>query len=182
MCLSDFVAPKSMGVNDYLAPFAVTASDGGDLLKKYENDNDEYMALLMKSLLERLAEAGTEWLHYKVRNEYWGFAAEEDISVADMLATRYQGIRPAVGYPSIPDQTISFVLDELLNLKDIDVNLTENGMMIPTASVSGFIFANPQSKYFVIGPIDEEQLADYAERRNVEVKDIRKFLLANLES
>ena len=182
MCLSDFVAPKSMGVNDYLAPFAVTASDGGDLLKKYENDNDEYMALLMKSLLERLAEAGTEWLHYKVRKEYWGFAAEEDISVADMLATRYQGIRPAVGYPSIPDQTISFVLDELLNLKDIDVNLTENGMMIPTASVSGFIFANPQSKYFVIGPIDEEQLADYAERRNVEVKDIRKFLLANLES
>ncbi len=180
MCLSDFVAPKSLGVNDYLAPFAVTASDGGDMLSKYEKDNDEYMALLMKSLLERLAEAGTEWLHYKIRKEYWGFAADEEISVADMLATRYQGIRPAVGYPSIPDQTISFVLDKLLELKDIDVELTENGMMIPTASVSGFIFAHPQSKYFVIGPINEEQLEDYAARREVKVGDIRKFLLANL--
>ncbi len=180
MSLSDFVAPKALGVDDYIAPFAVTASDGGDLLKKFENENDEYMALLTKSLLERLAEAGTEWLHYKIRTEYWGFSANEDISIADMLATRYQGIRPAVGYPSIPDQTISFVLDNILNLKDIDVELTENGMMIPTASVSGFIFANPQSKYFVIGPINEEQLDDYAHRRDVEVNDIRKFLLANL--
>ncbi len=180
MCLSDFVAPKSLGIKDYIAPFAVTASDGADLLKKYESENDEYMVLLMKSLLERLAEAGTEWLHYMVRKEYWGFAADEDISVADMLATRYQGIRPAVGYPSIPDQTISFVLEELLTLRDIDVELTENGMMIPTASVSGFIFAHPLSKYFVIGPINEAQVEDYAKRRDVEVKDLRKFLLANL--
>lgn len=180
MCLSDFVAPQSLGVKDYLAPFAVTSSDGGELIKEFENEGDEYMAFLMKILLERLAEAGTEWLHYKVRKEYWGFAADEYFDVAGMLATKYQGIRPAVGYPSIPDQTISFVLDDLLHLKDIDVELTENGMMIPTASVSGFIFANPQSKYFVIGPIDESQLEDYAQRRSVDVNDIRKFLLANL--
>ena len=180
MSLSDFVAPKSTGIQDYIAPFAVTASDGGTLLKKFESEEDEYMVLLMKSILERLAEGGTEWLHHKIRTEYWGFSADEDISVADMLASRFQGIRPAVGYPSIPDQTISFVLDELLTLKDIDVELTENGMMIPTASVSGFIFAHPQSKYFVIGPVDESQVEDYAKRREVEVKDLRKFLLANL--
>ena len=181
LCLSDFIAPKSLGKKDYIGAFAVTAGDETDnLLQSYEDEGDEYSALLMKSLLERLAEAATEWLHAKMRKEYWGFAAEENITIADMLATRYRSIRPAVGYPSIPDQTMSFVLHDMLQSEEIGISLTENGMMCPTASVSGFLFAHPQAKYFVIGPISEEQMQDYAARRNTKPEEIRKFLLANL--
>ena len=181
LSLSDFIAPKASGKKDYIGAFAVTAGAGADdLLQHYENEGDEYSSLLMKSLLERLAEGGTEWLHYKMRKEYWGFAPDENISIADMLATRYRSIRPAVGYPSIPDQTMNFVLHEMLQTDEIGVFLTENGMMNPTASVSGFLFANPQAKYFVIGSISEEQVQDYTIRRNAKPEEIRKFLFANL--
>lgn len=180
LCLSDFIAPVSTGKTDYIAPFAVTAGDGGKYLKQFQADNDEYFAMLMKSLLERLAEGGTELIHQQIRKEYWGYAPDEEMSTAEMLATRYQGIRPAVGYPSIPDQTINFVLDQFLDIKDMDVSFTENGMINPTASVSGFIFSHPQSKYFVIGPIDKDQVEDYALRRKSAAADIEKFLLSNL--
>ncbi|MDX9776815.1 MAG: vitamin B12 dependent-methionine synthase activation domain-containing protein, partial [Petrimonas sp.] len=181
MSLSDFIAPASTGKKDYIGAFAVTAGDGADeLLQVYEDEGDEYLALLLKSLLERLAEAATEWLHHMIRNEYWGFEEDENLSVADMLASRYRSIRPAVGYPSIPDQTMNFVLHDMLRTDEIGISLTENGMMNPPASVSGFIFAHPQSKYFVIGPVSEEQLHDYALRRNTETEKIRKFLSANL--
>ncbi|MEA4903500.1 MAG: methionine synthase [Petrimonas sp.] len=181
LCLSDFIAPKSSGKKDYIGAFAVTAGDGADdLLQVYEDEGDEYSALLMKSLLERLAEAATEWLHHMIRKDYWGFAADESLSVADMLAVRYRSIRPAVGYPSIPDQTMSFVLHDMLQSGEVGISLTENGMMVPAASVSGFLFAHPQSKYFVIGPVSEEQLQDYAVRRDTKAEEIRRFLFANL--
>ncbi|MEA5046004.1 MAG: vitamin B12 dependent-methionine synthase activation domain-containing protein, partial [Petrimonas sp.] len=118
--------------------------------------------------------------HHMIRKEYWGFAADENLSVADMLAVRYRSIRPAVGYPSIPDQTMSFVLHDMLQSGEVGISLTENGMMVPAASVSGFLFAHPQSKYFVIGPVSEEQLQDYAVRRDTKAEEIRRFLFANL--
>ncbi len=181
-CLSDFIAPKASGKTDYVAAFAVTAGSGADyLMKKYESEGDEYAALLMKSLLDRLAEAATEWLHEKIRKEYWGYASDENLSVAELFAVKYRGIRPAVGYPSLPDQSANFDLHELLRSEEIGISLTENGVMYPNASVSGLIFAHPQSKYFAVGVISEEQLVDYAQRKNVETEKVRKFLLANLE-
>jgi len=180
-CLSDFIAPCHTGKKDYIGAFAVTAGVGAEeQMGRYEAEGDEYAALLMKSLLDRLAEAATEWLHAKVRREYWGHAAEENISIAEMFAVKYEGIRPAVGYPSIPDQTMNFLLHGVLGTPDIGISLTENGVMYPNASVSGLFFAHPQSKYFAIGEISEKQMEDYARRRNVTPDEIRKFLLANL--
>lgn len=180
-CLSDFIAPRHTGKKDYIGAFAVTAGVGAEeQMGRYEAEGDEYAALLMKSLLDRLAEAATEWLHAKVRREYWGHAAEENISIAEMFAVKYEGIRPAVGYPSIPDQTMNFLLHDVLATPEIGILLTENGVMYPNASVSGLFFAHPQSKYFAIGEISEVQVADYARRRNVTPDEIRKFLLANL--
>ena len=181
-CLSDFIAPLSSGKKDYIGAFAVTAGVGADeLLNKYDAEGDEYNGLLMKSLLDRLAEAATEWLHAKVRRSEWGYASDEDISIKDMLAVRFQGIRPAVGYPSIPDQTTNFTLHTMLNSEEVGITLTENGVMYPNASVSGLLFAHPDSKYFGIGEINEEQVTDYANRKDIDPEDIRKFLLANLE-
>lgn len=180
-CLSDFIAPIHMGKKDYIGAFAVTAGVGAEeQIVRYEAEGDEYAALLMKSLLDRLAEAATEWLHAKVRREYWGYAADEDLSIGEMFAVKYEGIRPAVGYPSIPDQTVNFLLHDLLATPEIGISLTENGVMYPNASVSGLFFAHPQSSYFAIGEISEEQVIDYARRKNVRPDEIRKFLLANL--
>jgi 5-methyltetrahydrofolate--homocysteine methyltransferase len=179
--LSDFVASRESEKKDYIGAFAVTAGDGADAqMKQYEEEGDDYSALLMKSLLDRLAETATEWLHEKVRREYWGYAADEQLSIAELFAVKYQGIRPAVGYPSIPDQTVNFLLHKLLATEEIGISLTENGVMYPNASVSGLFFAHPDSKYFSIGEITEEQLDDYARRKNVKPEEIRKFLLANL--
>ena len=181
LCLSDFTAPRRSGVTDYVGAFAVTAGTGADeQLSRYEAEGDEFALLLMKSLLDRLAEATTEWLHARIRREYWGHAPEEDLTVAEMFAVKYEGIRPAVGYPSIPDQTTNFLLHDLLNSEEIGISLTENGVMYPNASVSGLLFAHPQSKYFAIGEIAEEQVADYARRKQKDPDEIRKFLLANL--
>lgn len=180
-CLSDFIAPLKSGKKDYVGAFAVTAGSGAEeQLEKFSAEGDEYSGLLMKSLLDRLAEAATEWLHAKIRREYWGYASEENLSIEDMLAVRFQGIRPAVGYPSIPDQTINFILHDLLSSKEIGISLTENGIMYPNASVSGLLFAHPQSKYFGVGEINEAQMTDYAKRKGQKPEDIRKFLLANM--
>ena len=179
LCLSDFVAPNLPGKR-LRGAFAVTAGDGADeLLERYDAE-DAYKGLLLKSLLDRLAEAATEWLHAKVRREYWGYAADETITPDQMFAVKFQGIRPAVGYPSIPDQTTNFELHQLLRTDEIGISLTENGVMYPNASVSGLFFASEESKYFGIGEIDDEQVADYAQRKGMELEEIRKFLLANL--
>ena len=180
-CLSDFISSRESGKKDYIGAFAVTAGDGADVeMRRFEEVGDDYSSLLMKSLLDRLAETATEWVHERVRRDYWGYAADERLSVAELFAVKYQGIRPAVGYPSIPDQTTNFLLHKLLATEEIGISLTENGVMYPNASVSGLFFAHPESKYFSIGEIDEAQMIDYARRKNMKPEEIRKFLLANL--
>jgi len=182
LSLCDFVAPKNSGKPDYIAGFTVTAGVGAnELMEKYEREGDEYKVLLLKSILDRLAEAATEYLHKKIRKEYWGFATDENLSVQDMFAVKYQSIRPAVGYPSIPDQSINFLLnDDLLQSSEIGVTLTENGVMLPNATVSGIIIAHPQAKYFAVGNISDEQLNFYIKNRGTEESLVRKFLAANL--
>ena len=146
-----------------------------------KREDDEYSFLLLQSLLDRLAEGATEWLHEKIRKEYWGYASDEDLTIPALFTVKYSGIRPAVGYPSIPDQSINFDLhNDLLQSSEIGISLTENGLMYPNASVSGFIFAHPEAKYFAIGPISDEQAKDYMKRRNKEFGLAQKFLAANL--
>lgn len=183
LSICDFVAPKSSGKKDYVAGFTVSAGLGGanELLSEYERQGDEYYVLLLKSVLDRLAEATTEWLHARIRKKYWGFAANENITINDMFTLKYQGIRPAVGYPSIPDQSINFLLnDDLLQSNEMGVVLTENGVMIPNATVSGIIISHPQSKYFNVGKILGDQAKTYIEKRGEDSEKIRKFLAANL--
>lgn len=181
-CLSDFVAPREVGLADHIGAFAVTAGHERDYLEALYGspEGDEYATLLIKSLLDRLAEATTEWLHREVRRRYWGYVADEDLSVEEILAESYKGIRPAVGYPSIPDQSMNFPLHDLLGSSDIGISLTENGVMYPNASVSGFIFAHPEAKYFSIGKVSDEQIQDYAQRRSLPKVALSKFLMANM--
>ncbi len=174
--LADFVAPQ----NDYVGAFATTVLGVEAFAETYEKDDDVYHSILAKTLSDRLAEAAAEWLHYKVRKEYWGYAADEELSVKDMLKTRYSGIRPAVGYPSLPDQSVIFTLNPLLKFNEIGIQLTENGAMFPNASVCGLYFAHPKSKYFMIGKIDESQFQEYARRSGKSADILRKWLAANL--
>lgn len=182
LSLCDYVAPLTSNKKDYVGGFTVTAGAGANqLLEKYEREGDEYHVLLLKSILDRLAEAATEWLHCEIRRQYWGFASDENISIKDMFAVRYRSIRPAVGYPSIPDQTVNFLLNnDLLHSEEIGVELTENGVMLPNASVSGFIIAHPEAKYFNIGGILADQLEIYTRHRGLDKDTLRKFLSANL--
>lgn len=179
-CLADFVAPKDSGLNDYVGSFAVTAGDEQEYLAAIGADTtDEYLQMLMKSLLDRLAEGATEWIHERIRREWWAYAPEENLSLDALLNNEFQGIRPAVGYPSMPDQLENFILHEHIGTAEIGVSLTENGVMFPNATVSGLLFAHPAAKYFSIGRISEEQIADYAERRGESVERLAPFLLAN---
>ena len=174
--LADFVASE----NDYVGVFATTIQGVEDFAAIFEKDDNMYDSILVKTLSDRLAEATAEWLHTQVRKKYWGYAPDEDLSVKDMLKTMYKGIRPAVGYPSLPDQSIIFMLDPLIRFNDIGITLTENGAMFPNASVCGLYFAHPQSKYFMIGKVDEEQFTGYAERRGMKPEALRKWMAANL--
>lgn len=174
--LADFIHP----VEDYLGAFATTIVGGEELSDQYERNGDMYIAILIKTLADRLAEATAEWLHWKVRTDYWGYASNEQLTVDEMLKSKYSGIRPAVGYPSLPDQSIIFDMDKLLNFSAIGITLTENGAMYPNASVSGFYFAHPKSRYFMVGKIDNRQLAHYASRRGATTNEMRKWLAANL--
>ena len=133
-----------------------------------------------KAMTDRLAEAIAEYLHEKVRKEYWGYAPDESLSISDLYKVKYQGIRPAVGYPSLPDQLLNYTLDKLLDMSQIGVRLTENGAMYPTATVSGIYIAHPESQYFMIGNIDVEQMKDYARRRNLSETEVRKLLNKNI--
>lgn len=177
LCLSDFVRPRSSGITDTVGAFA--ASIDADMEGLYEQD--PYKHLMVQTLSDRLAEAGTEKMHEYVRKVAWGYAPEENLTTAQLLVEDYQGIRPAVGYPSLPDQSINFLLNELLDMKQVGISLTENGAMHPHASVCGLIFAHPAAEYFAVGKIGEDQLEDYARRRGVSVEEIRKFLGANLQ-
>ena len=180
-CLSDYVLPVSEGRTDYVGAFVVTAGAGADELKdEFEREGDTYNSMLLQTLTDRLAEATAEYLHEKVRKEYWGYAKDESLSIPDLYKVKYQGIRPAIGYPSLPDQLLNFTLDGLLDMSQIGVSLTENGAMYPTASVSGIYIAHPSSQYFMIGSIDEEQMRDYASRRNLTEEQVRKLLSRNI--
>lgn len=176
LCLADFIRPASSGIKDTIGLFATSV----DAAFTSNNEGDPYQRMLSQTLADRLAEATAEKFHEDVRKKYWGYATDEQLTIKDLLAERYQGIRPAVGYPSIPDTSMNFLLYELLDMKGIGINLTESGMMVPHASVSGFMFAHPQSRYFDLGKIDDEQLVDYAHRCNKPVEELRKYLASTL--
>lgn len=178
--LSDFVAPKSSGITDYVGTFGVTAGEDSAYLRAIGLDEtDDYAQMLMKSLLDRLAEATTEWLHEYIRREVWAYAPDEALDLQGLLAEEYQGIRPAVGYPSIPDQLENFILCDHLGGEEIGLSLTETGVMCPNSSVSGLLFAHPRAKYFSVGRISDEQIADYAQRRGESIERLSPFLLGN---
>eukprot|EP00158_Paraphelidium_tribonemae_P008655 Partr_v1_DN28643_c0_g1_i1_m49323 putative 5-methyltetrahydrofolate-homocysteine methyltransferase len=177
-CLSDFVAPKSTGIPDHIGLFACSAGFGCDeLAGKYTADNDDYSMIMAKALADRFAEAFAEKLHADVRKDYWGYAPEEDLSVEAMLQVRYQGIRPAPGYPSQPDHTEKTTMWEAFKIfEETDIELTESLAMLPAASVSGIYFGHPQSKYFAVGKVDKAQVESYAKRKNADFETIQKWL------
>lgn len=182
LCLSDFVAPVGSGIRDYIGAFVVTAGHGAqELVHRFEQDNDDYNALMTKVLADRLAEAFAEWLHEYVRKELWGFADHEKLDIQALLGEEYQGIRPASGYPACPEHSEKTILFELLNAKEnTGVTLTENFAMYPPAAVSGFYFSHPESQYFNVGKIGFDQLEDYARRKKLSVAEAERLLNANL--
>ena len=179
-CLADFVAPKSSGVQDYVGLFAVTAGLGAEKKEKYfQDDLDDYSSIMLKALADRLAEAFAECLHHRVRTDLWGYAASESLSNVDMVAEQYQGIRPAPGYPACPDHSVKKDMFELLQCDEIGMGLTQSLAMMPAASVSGFYLAHPDSVYFNVGKIGDDQLKDLALRRGVAESELQRLLAPN---
>ncbi len=180
-CLVDFVAPKETGLRDYIGAFAVTAGLGcEDRAKAFEAANDDYSAIMIKALADRLAEAFAEHLHWKTRREYWGYAKDESLSNEEMIAEKYSGIRPAPGYPACPEHTEKGPLFDLLQAPEkAGITITESYAMWPTAAVSGFYFSHPQSQYFAVGKIDRDQLEDYAKRKGWDFPMAERWLSAN---
>jgi 5-methyltetrahydrofolate--homocysteine methyltransferase len=180
-CLADFIASKESGVKDYIGMFAVTAGLGIERYeKRFEDAHDDYSSIMLKSLADRLAEAFAEYLHDRVRKDLWGYAPNEELSNDDMIAEKYVGIRPAPGYPACPEHTVKRDMFKTLQAADIGMELTESFAMYPGAAVSGFYFAHPESKYFVVGKIGDDQLSDMAARRNVEKSELERWLAPNL--
>jgi 5-methyltetrahydrofolate--homocysteine methyltransferase len=182
LSLVDFVAPEDSGIPDYIGGFAVTAGIGLEKwVAEFEADNDDYNAIMMKILADRLAEAFAELMHVRVRKEFWGYAPNENLTLEEILREKYQGIRPAPGYPACPEHSEKRVLFNLLNAEEkADIHLTENFAMYPAASVSGYYFAHPQSQYFNLGKISRDQVEDYARRKNLSVEQVEKLLNVNL--
>jgi 5-methyltetrahydrofolate--homocysteine methyltransferase len=178
LALADFVAPKDSGVKDYLGAFAVTAGIGIDRrVAEYERNHDDYSAIMLKALADRLAEAFAELMHERVRREFWGYAREEALSNEDLIAEKYRGIRPAPGYPACPDHTEKGPLFELLRApENAGITLTESFAMLPAASVSGFYFAHPEAAYFAVGKIGRDQVEDYARRKGMTLAEAEKWL------
>jgi len=176
--LSDFVAPKESSVPDYMGGFAVTAGVGIDEhIERFEAANDDYSAIMLKSLADRLAEAFAEHMHERVRKEFWGYASDEQLDNEAMIREKYKGIRPAPGYPACPDHTEKALLWDLLTPdKDIDLNITESFAMFPTAAVSGWYFANPESRYFGVSDIKRDQVEDYAKRKGMSISETERWL------
>lgn len=176
LCLSDFVRPLSNGQRDQIGLFCATVDEA--LEESYPDDH--YRHMLCQTLADRLAEATAERMHEEVRRHLWGYAPEEHLSVEDMLHEHYQGRRPAVGYPSLPDQSLNFLIDDILQMQQVGIRLTESGAMRPHASTSGLILAHPATRHFMVGQISDEQLQDYARRRGLTTDQARVFLAANL--
>ncbi|WP_295770037.1 methionine synthase [uncultured Mucilaginibacter sp.] len=180
--LSDFIAPKESSVPDYFGGFAVTTGIGCDeLVAQYEADHDDYNSIMIKAIADRLAEAFAEKMHELVRREYWGYAKDEQLSNEDLIKEQYQGIRPAPGYPACPEHTEKVTLFDLLKAEDnAHIHLTESMAMLPTASVSGFYFSHPDSRYFGLGKIGKDQIEDYAQRKSMSVETAERWLGPNL--
>jgi cobalamin-dependent methionine synthase I len=172
LCLSDFIHPRQ----DHIGVFA-TSTDHG---MESDFNHDPYQKMMAQLLADRLAEAAAEYLHEQVRKKYWGYAPDEQLSIEELHQERFIGIRPAIGYPSLPDASINFLLDRLLDFSKIGIRLTESGAMRPHASVSGLMIAHPQARYFAVGKIGKDQLADYARRRGIPLEMAKKFLAANI--
>ena len=177
LCLADFIRPLSQGIRDQVGVFCTSVD--GTIIDEYSHD--DYLNMMAQTLSDRLAEATAEKLHEEVRRDraYWGYAPDENLTIEQLHREEYQGIRPAIGYPSLPDTSANFLIDQLIDMKQAGIRLTETGMMTPHASVSGFMFAHPKSRYFELGKIGDDQLRDYARRRGVPVELMRRFLAVN---
>ena len=182
IALSDFIAPKTTGVKDYMGAFCVCTGFGtSEKAKAFEEENDDYNSIMIKALADRLAEAFAEYLHLKVRKEYWGYASDEKLSNKELINETYKGIRPAPGYPACPDHLEKKTLWDLLKVEEeIGVTLTESLAMWPAAAVSGYYFAHPEARYFGLGKIKEDQLVSYSQRRKISLEEARKWLNPNL--
>jgi 5-methyltetrahydrofolate--homocysteine methyltransferase len=181
-CLADFIAPEDSELADYIGGFAVTAGIGADeKAARFEADHDDYNAILLKALADRLAEAFAERLHERVRREFWAYAEGENLDSEDLVKELYQGIRPAPGYPACPDHTAKMDLFGLLEAeKNAGISLTESFAMTPAASVSGYYFSHPEARYFGVGRIGKDQVKDYAKRRGIALEEAEKWLAPNL--
>ena len=178
--LADYVAPLDSADTSSLTSKIGLFATSVDMGLETDFSSDAYQKMMAQLLADRLAEASAEVLHEQVRKQLWGYAPDENLSIADMLIEKFQGIRPAVGYPSLPDTSLNFVLDGLLDMKQIGIRLTESGAMKPHASVSGLMLAHPEARYFNLGKIGEDQLRDYARRRGLPIEICRKFLAGSL--
>jgi 5-methyltetrahydrofolate--homocysteine methyltransferase len=182
LALADFVAPAESGLEDYVGLFAVTAGLGLEkLVAEFEAAHDDYNAILAKALADRLAEAFAERLHERVRREFWGYAADESLDNDALIHEKYQGIRPAPGYPACPDHTEKRTIFALLDAeRNAGMTLTESCAMLPAASVSGYYFWRPEARYFGVGKIGKDQVETYAARKGMPVEDIERWLAPNL--
>jgi 5-methyltetrahydrofolate--homocysteine methyltransferase len=179
-CLADFVAPRGVR-DDYVGVFAVTAGLGVEKKVDYFlQDHDDYSAITLKALADRLAEALAEALHERVRKDLWGYAADENLGTEALIAEKYRGIRPAPGYPACPDHSVKRAMFALLQPQEIGMELTDSMAMAPAASVSGFYLAHPDSTYFNVGRIGEDQLQDQARRRGAAIEELQRLLAPNL--
>jgi 5-methyltetrahydrofolate--homocysteine methyltransferase len=177
--LADFVAPAETGLADHIGAFAVTAGLGADdLVKRYEAEHDDYRAIIVKALADRLAEAAAEWLHREVRCAW--YAPDESLASEDLIGEKYRGIRPAIGYPACPDHSLKRRIFDLLEARELGIDLTEHCAMLPAASVSGLYLQHPASRYFNVGQIGKDQVEDYARRLGESALEAERWLRANL--
>lgn len=173
LCLADFLRPAEQGVADTMGIFATTV----DIGLETDFSHDDYERMMMQLIADRLAEATAEKMHEEVRTDYWGYAKDENLTMQEIHAEKFQGIRPAVGYPSLPDASLNFLLDNILHFSDIGIRLTESGAMKPHGSVSGLMIAHPRACYFSIGSIGNDQFEDYAKRRGIPKELMSKFVI-----
>lgn len=176
LCMADFIMPANAQRKDTIGIFAATV----EMRMETEHHADPYQRMMVQTLADRLAEATTEKMHQEVRTKYWGYASDEKLSINEILRGGFQGIRPAVGYPSMPDASINFLIQQIIDMSSIGILLTENGAMRPHASVSGLMIAHPKARYFDVGPVASDQLADYANRRGIPLELARRFLASNI--
>ncbi|MBQ1658018.1 MAG: methionine synthase, partial [Rhodocyclaceae bacterium] len=181
-CLSDFIAPVGAAVRDYIGAFAVTCAGAEAKAAEFAAQGDDYSSICLKALADRLAEAGAEWLHWRTRSDWWGYAPAEKLDAAALLAENYQGIRPAPGYPACPDHRVKAPLFALLGADEVGMRVTESFAMLPAASVSGFYFSHPQARYFTLGRIGDDQVQDMAQRSGCALQEVQQALAPSIDA